>query len=395
MKVALVFEGDLLSGGGYQQQLSTILALNKNDSFECVVIVFSKENLACLNDLGVSAIYFQDSVFSRLLSLLCYSNFFSFVRFYLKIRLKFEKALQSNNIDLVYFLSPNSLACDLISTNYIFTVWDLCHVDMLEFPEVGFNGVFQHRERLYIQAIKKAVAVITDSQTGKRNIIKRYGIDEHRVHGVSFKPSIHIHNKMQIDIKDKYGLKNKYYIYYPAQFWSHKNHVYFIDALVILKKNNILIDVIFSGSDKGNLDYVLQYAKHKQVDELVHYIGFAPNEELFSLYKNALAVVMPTYFGPTNIPPLEAFAIGTPVIYSNLPSFREQCGRAALYCDLTNPESLVKHLMALLENQHLSTQLIEAGKVQLDILNKQSNTAVVITKILVEYRIKQKCWKAI
>ena len=103
-----------------------------------------------------------------------------------------------------------------------------------------------------------------------------------------------------IDIKNKYKIDGDY-IYYPAQFWSHKNHVYILDALAILKKQDIKISVIFSGSDKGNLQYVLNYAKNIGIEELVKYIGFAPNEEIYHLYKQSFALVMPSYFGPTNI----------------------------------------------------------------------------------------------
>ena len=44
-------------------------------------------------------------------------------------------------------------------------------------------------------------------------------------------------------------------------------------------------------------------------------IGFVDSAELAALYRGAAALVMPTYFGPTNLPPLEAWAVGTPVIY--------------------------------------------------------------------------------
>jgi glycosyltransferase involved in cell wall biosynthesis len=39
---------------------------------------------------------------------------------------------------------------------------------------------------------------------------------------------------------------------------------------------------------------------------------------------------MPSYFGSTNLPPLEAVSLGCPVIYSDLPEFREQMGDAAI-----------------------------------------------------------------
>ena len=48
---------------------------------------------------------------------------------------------------------------------------------------------------------------------------------------------------------------------------------------------------------------------------------------------------MPTFFGPTNIPPLEAFACGCPVAVSNIYGMPEQVGDAGL---LFNPRSDVE-----------------------------------------------------
>ena len=60
---------------------------------------------------------------------------------------------------------------------------------------------------------------------------------------------------------------------------------------------------------------------------------------------------MPTYFGPTNIPPLEAFKINVPVLYSDLPGLRDQVGKAAMLIDLKKPESLASNLKKLLNSK--------------------------------------------
>ena len=51
-------------------------------------------------------------------------------------------------------------------------------------------------------------------------------------------------------------------------------------------------------------------------------------------------MVMPSYFGPTNMPPLEAFAMKTPVVVSDLPGIRDQVGEAALLVEPENPKAL-------------------------------------------------------
>ena len=107
-------------------------------------------------------------------------------------------------------------------------------------------------------------------------------------------------------------------IYSILHNFGHINHIYILKAIKILREEkDINIDVVFSGSNKGNLEYILAKAKDFKINDLIHYIGFAPNEEIPHLYKQSLTLVMPTYLGPTNIAPLEAFAYETPVCYSD------------------------------------------------------------------------------
>ena len=94
----------------------------------------------------------------------------------------------------------------------------------------------------------------------------------------------------------------------------------------------------------------------------MHFLGLVPDEDIPALYEAALALVMPAYSGPTNLPPLEAVTLGCPVIYSDLPEFREQMGDAALYCDLADVSSLADHLSALVQDTALRDRLRAAGR---------------------------------
>ena len=116
------------------------------------------------------------------------------------------------------------------------------------------------------------------------------------------------------DILEKFGLKTKKYLFYPAQFWPHKNHINLIKALSALKNESVTIDLILTGSDQGNYEFVMNYLNSTSVRDQVRYFGFVSDEEMKVLYTNALALVFPTLLGPTNMPILEAIACGCPVI---------------------------------------------------------------------------------
>ena len=156
---------------------------------------------------------------------------------------------------------------------------------------------------------------------------------------------------------------NQPFVFYPAQFWPHKNHRLIIDALAHLKNMfDMTVYAVFCGSDCGNLDTTLKYAAKKKVSNLVKYLGYVPDNQMPFYYKKSLALVMPSYFGPTNMPPMEAFAIGTPVVVSDLPGFNEQIGNAGLQIKPTDYAGLASMLKHLHENQTFRDQLIAKGK---------------------------------
>lgn len=374
LNVAFYISSSKKVGGGFQYEYKAIsLLLNANFNDINILIMTDIRNVVAeYTEMGIETIFIKyrqedDTLISM------------------------EEFLTRRNIDLVYFLTPSSKAKELINIPYVMTVWDLCHRDFNEFPEVRNNNEFEKREERYTTLLKKAIKVTTDSELGKKNICYRYGIDESRVKILKFLPQT-MNNDKYINIKEKYNISNNY-IYYPAQFWAHKNHIYILKALKILKEQyNLTIDTIFTGSDYGNLNYILEKAHEFDIKKQVHYLGFVDEEEISNLYKQSIALVMPTYFGPTNIPPLEAFSLNVPVCYSDLEGLREQVGEAAFLMNLQDPNSLVKHLLTILEDNSIVTDKILLGQ---NIINSWTDKDFLngIYNILDEYKILRECWK--
>lgn len=65
------------------------------------------------------------------------------------------------------------------------------------------------------------------------------------------------------------------------------------------------------------------------MSQRVHFLGYVDDRAIPALYTHSIALVMASYFGPTNIPPLEAMLLETPVIASDV--HLEQLGPAALF----------------------------------------------------------------
>ncbi len=397
IRLAIIFDQLLSVGGGYQQALNVSMQINKiNEFYTPIYFTTYAQNVTTLKEYGIDVTYIKVSKFNRgwlKIRSLIYSEFFlERIQKFLGFN-KFEKCLFEKNIDLVYFLSPSNWSNYLENLNFIITIWDLCHRDEPEFPEVYKNRIFEIRETGLNKSLKRAVAVIVDSELGRNNIAKRYMVDQSRLYIAPFLPSFNISNS-EIDInkniKKKFNISRDY-IFYPAQFWAHKNHTYILQGAKILKEMfNKTVDVVFAGGDAGNLEYVKRTSDELNLSDQVHFLGFVENDDIASLYKESIALVMPTYFGPTNIPPLEAFALGVPVLYSDLPGLRDQVGDAALLLDLNNPESMAKHIVNLLSDEILRKNLISRGKKRINVKN---NYHEIVSLICSKFQIKIQSWK--
>ena len=397
INLAIIFDQEAETGGGFQQGLNASLLASKiNPKLAKVQFFHTKKNInKNLISHNINSQYIKLCLFKKIYLYIKTTEKYRLI--YKLIRLIFdfnffEAFLLNKGIDLVYFISPSRYALDLNQLNFIFTVWDLCHRDQIEFPEVKNNNEFENRELRLNYACKRAITIVTDCEYSKLNLSQKYNIQLSRIRIIPFEPLVDIKNDLYssdslIDTIEKYKIKNKY-IYYPAQFWPHKNHIYILKGLYLLeKKYNIVISAVFTGGDKGHKKFIVNYANKLGIQDRLIFTGFVSNKEIISHYKNSLALVMPTFFGPTNIPPLEAFKMGTPVIYSDLNGLRDQVGDAGLLIDLNNPNSLSEHLFKLLKDKNLRKNLVNKGYKFFE-KYEDINRLIILNKILEEFIVK-------
>lgn len=269
--------------------------------------------------------------------------------------------IDAQSVDLVYFLHPSELAGRLRRHNILTTVWDLCHRDFPEFPEVRAGGEFESREAILRSHVTRAVGVVVDSDVSARRMALSYGVDEDRIIVSPFEPSAALTSpeaRPMGDVLSRYALTAGYLLY-PAQFWPHKNHIRLVDAIALRRSTGQEDRVVFAGADKGHLRAVIAQAERRGVVDLLTVTGYVDDLDLRGLYEGCRAVVMPTYFGPTNLPPLEAWTLDRPLIYSG--HLAEQVGDAALLFDADDPASLASAI-ARLDDPDEVRRLVEQGR---------------------------------
>jgi glycosyltransferase involved in cell wall biosynthesis len=244
------------------------------------------------------------------------------------------------------------------------------------------------------KAIRRASAVIVGTEAGKEEVIAFYRINAERVKLIPHPTPSFALTASKNGLKgalSKYGIPEGY-LFFPAQFWSHKNHVGLLLAVKLLReKHGLRFPVVFVGSDQGNRQYVQDVTEELGLSSQVHFLGFVSQEDIVGLYSNAFALIYPTFFGPENLPPLEAFALGCPVIASNVAGAQEQLGEAALLVDPRKEEEIALAIKKIYEDPALRQTLQERGLKRARQWTGEDYVRSVFA-IIDDFELVRRCW---
>jgi glycosyltransferase involved in cell wall biosynthesis len=295
----------------------------------------------------------------------------------------------------IEFLLNTTFETVTVNTPFLAVVWDLQHRLQPFFPEVSLNGEWLRREEFYSQVLRRAAFVVVGTQAGKSEVQTFYGVPEDRIRLLPHPtPAFALDETVtNSDLLTKYNLPRDY-VFYPAQFWSHKNHIAILQALHHLnEKENLRLPVVFTGSDRGNEQYVRSMANKLQLNDQIFFLGHVSRETLQALYRNALALCYVSFFGPENLPPLEAFGLGCPVIAANVPGASEQLGDAAILISPVDEIEIAQALKLLHNDRSTREDFIRRGKERARRFTGR-DFAKGLFALLDEFESIRRCWSA-
>jgi len=260
----------------------------------------------------------------------------------LRRRSNLTRTLEIEKFDFVWFVAPAGEAVDV---PFATTLWDLEFREQPFFPEVSAKGEWRKRQLQNVEVLQRAAFVVVGTEYGANQLTNYFGVDRKRIQLAPF--------SVQPQSLSQQAKREPNLIFFPAQFWPHKNHITLLKALLLArKKSGRNIRLVLPGSDKGNLSLVKKYVAAMGLGDAVDFPGFISNDELIKLYCTASLMVFPSLFGPDNLPPLEALTFGCRVIVADIPGAREQLGENVHYF-----EPFSEHGLADLIIQELDSRL--------------------------------------
>lgn len=206
--------------------------------------------------------------------------------------------------------------------------------------------------------ISKGLITVSEFSKGRISKILKYPKEKiYVINSAVYEGVVKDHGHSFNDIKKKYSLPHKY--------------IMTLSTLEPRKNMGLLLEAFSDVQDDVNYDLVLVGRKGWKMDEVIgkynskeriHITGFVDDNDVSDIYRNAICFVFPSLYEGFGLPPVEALALGTPVISSNAASMPEVLMEQAVYFKNNNIDEL-RQLLETLEND-IETMPHELNKCQ-------------------------------
>jgi len=204
--------------------------------------------------------------------------------------------------------------------------------------------------------IHKAVAIITPTNYWKEILVKSYSIDSSKIN-VTYEAAAFRHPLSKPVDLTQYDL-SKPYLIYTGNLYPHKNVNFLIQAIkqFNLQHEHHLQLAVISARDA--------FTNKLKQNDVVKLLGFIPDEEIPSLYSQAIALVQPSLIEGFGLTGLEAMDLGLPVLSSNTSCLPEVYANAALYFNPKDQADLISRLDLIVHHPEIREELIKQGLVR-------------------------------
>jgi glycosyltransferase involved in cell wall biosynthesis len=251
----------------------------------------------------------------------------------------------------------------------VITIYDLV---LEKFPETMYWKNWLSLKTLMRASARKALKIIAISENTKKDIMDCFGIEDEKIRVIylgvdrQFSPQP---DPNEAGVLSKYNLPSGY-ILSVGTLEPRKNILRLINAYKMVASSGEPVPklVIVGGHGWRNEDLGKLVRESGLADRVV-LVGYVPDEDLPTLYRNATVFVYPSLYEGFGLPPLEAMACGTPVITSNLSSIPEVVGDAGIVIDPYNTTEIARAIASVLNNEELRESLRTSGLVRSRLFN--------------------------
>jgi glycosyltransferase involved in cell wall biosynthesis len=345
-KLGVLFLATPGLGGTYQYSLSMLEALRHAQEYE--ITLYADPSNQDLTKLGYPIREFTESRAKQMAYLAADA-----------LGLKLEDPFANEDI----LVAPiYSLALLHTKKSFAYTLHDL---QEFYHPQNFSWRQRNWRRRVHSRLAPRAARIICESEYVKSDIVRILSIPDERVAVITAPPlrqaQVEFTSAYLEKIRTRLGLVNRF-LFYPAQFWPHKNHLRLFSAFKQVLAQEPDLKLVLTGKERDGYRAVMRAIADAGLNDNVQHLGYVEQGDLQAIYHLATVLVMPSLFESVSIPIYEAFQAGTPVAASAILAIPEQVGDAGLLFDPFSISSIADSILKLHSDPVLAGRLGMRGR---------------------------------
>jgi glycosyltransferase involved in cell wall biosynthesis len=271
------------------------------------------------------------------------------------------RLLRRLGVDVAHF--TNGMVPLAMSVPTVVTIHDM---SLTMFPKYHPPRRVLLNRPLVDMAARRAEAIITVSESAKRDIVRLYGSQAERIHVVheaaapSFQP---VRDRVVLDrVRDRYGLAERF-VLYVGTIEPRKNLPKLIEGFASRRKSGQLPHQLVCAGPYGWLSRDIEdLIARLQIEDAVRFTGYVPFEDLAALYTLAEMFVFPSLYEGFGLPVIEAMACGTPVVTGHVAALAEVGGGAVEQVGHLDADSLGDAMVRLAGDRQRRERLSMLGR---------------------------------
>jgi glycosyltransferase involved in cell wall biosynthesis len=270
--------------------------------------------------------------------------------------------LGKNKFDIFHPTYYDPYFLDKLKKPLVTTIHDMTYERLPEY--FWANDPLTFHKRLSVEHADKIIAI---SETTKRDLLEYTTAREDQIEVV--------YHGIDIDVPLSFAAIPdipKDYLLYVGDRSGYKNFYLFLNAFSKIKDKFPGLTVILTGGGKLGIADV-ELIKRLKIGDRVQHLN-ATDEELNTLYRNALLFVYPSLHEGFGLPILEAFKAQCPLLLSDTECFREVAADAAAFFDPYDLDHLIHAITTLITNETVRKDLIDKGNARLKHFPIQKST---------------------
>jgi glycosyltransferase involved in cell wall biosynthesis len=260
-------------------------------------------------------------------------------------------------------------------TNFDLPYWTNCptvltihDLSLLLFPQTHEEHLVRRARRVLPLMVRKATAIITPSETVKRELCEHLGVSGDKVFAIPEAARVCFYPAPASEtepVRQRLGIQPEFLLF-VGTVEPRKNLLTLARAFGRIAKTHARIQLVIAGQKGWLSDDLMAYLEGSEIHDRVLFTGHLSDDDLRALYSGCRVFVYPSLYEGFGLPLLEAMACGAPVVTSNVGSIVETVGPTAWLISPTDANELAQAITSLLddarEREHRSALGIEHAK---------------------------------